>query len=400
VTSRLRVLISAFGATGHVFPGFALARQLDARGHRVMFESLERWREATEGLGLEFFPAPEYVAFPRPWPGKPDRPTLPEVVRALVGLVRDFRPDVIVNDFFTLPAALAAEMEGVRRAALVPHPYPVNEPGLPYFMMGALPPRTPLGAAAWRAGRPWFERLPRRERGELNEARRELGLRPEERLYGGLSESLSMVATFPQLEYPRRWPHYAHVTGPMLFELPHPPVELPSGSQPLVLVAGSTAQDQELDLVRVALAALADEPVRVLAALNQKGRRWEGPVPANARVVDWASYAQVMPEASAVVCNGGHGTIARALAEGVPVLVCPGPGDMKMNGAHLAWSGAGSMLPRRLLAPGPLRWAVRRLLADPRIASRSGEIAVWASEHDGAAIGATLLERSASAGTR
>ena len=59
----------------------------------------------------------------------------------------------------------------MRRATLLPHPYPVNEPGLPYFMVGLVPPRTPLGAVAWRASRPWFARRARKQRRELNAAR-------------------------------------------------------------------------------------------------------------------------------------------------------------------------------------------------------------------------------------
>ena len=59
---------------------------------------------------------------------------------------------------------------------------------------------------------------------------------------------------------------------------------MPEGEGPLVLVAPSTAQDPECRLVRVALEALADEPVRVLATTNRHERRWPiEEVPANAR---------------------------------------------------------------------------------------------------------------------
>jgi UDP:flavonoid glycosyltransferase YjiC (YdhE family) len=391
--SGLRIFISAFGATGHVFPALALSRELRSRGHRVTFETLERWRETVEELGLDFVAAPEYVAFPGPWPGMPARPTLPEVVRGLATTLEELRPDLVLNDFFTLPAALAAELRGDRRATLIPHPYPGNEPGRPFFMVGHVPPRTRVGEGLWRLGRPWYARRPERERRELNQARVELGLEAQGRFYGGMSGDLVLVATFPQLEYPREWPAHVHVTGPMLFELPHPEIGLPDGGPPLVVVAGSTAQDQELELVGTSLEALASEPVRVLASMNQRGREWGEPVPANARVVDWVSYAEVLPGAAALVCNGGHGTIVRSLSEGVPLLVCPGPGDMAMNGAHVAWAGAGLMLPRALLRPGALRWALRSLIGEPRFNERARRIAAWSREHDGAAAGAELIER-------
>lgn len=391
----LRVFIGAFGATGHVFPALALGRELRARGHEVVVESVERWREVIEELGFGFEAAPEYVAFPFQWPGMPAEPTLAQVVVDLEAPLRALDPDVVVNDFFTIPPLLAAERLGIRRATVIPHVYPAADPGLPRFLLGRRPPRTPLGSLAWRMARPWTDKLPIRERDELNQVRVELGLAPLERFYGGLSEQLVLAATFPQLEFPRDWRPHVHVTGPMFFELPHPPVALPGGELPLVLVAGSTAQDQELEFVRIALEALADEPVRVLAAMNQRGRRWERPVPENATVLDWVSYAQVMPHASLVLCNGGHGTVVRALADGVPVLVSPSDGDMRENGARASWAGAGRMLPRRLLRADALRWLVRRMLSDRRMKARAAAIASWSREHDGAARGAELLEQLA-----
>ena len=391
----LKVLVSAFGATGHVFPALALSRRLRARGHDVWLETMERWREVVEDQGLRFIRAPEQIALPHPPPGTPTEPTLAEASMNLVPALREIEPDVVVNDFFTVPAALAAEVEGIRRATVIPHPYPVYEPGLPYTYVGLVAPRTRLGALAWRAARPWFARHARRDREELNEVRAELGLAPLDRDYGGISDQLAMVATFPQLEYPRRWPAHVHVTGPMLFELPHPDVEVPDGDRPLVLIAGSTAMDQELRLVSSALDALAPEPVRVLAVLNQRGRTWPEPVPANATVVDWAAYSQVMPRAAVVVSNGGHGTVARSLAEGVALVVRPAGGDMGENAARVAWSGAGVMVPRPLLGARPLRLAVRRVLSDPGFRDRAAAIARWAQRTAGAARGAELVERFA-----
>src|SRR6266542_4946537 len=99
----------------------------------------------------------------------------------------------------------------------------------------------------------------------------------------------------------------------MVFEIPYPDIELPEGEEPLVLVARSTAQDTELRLVRVALDALAEEPVRVVATTNRQEPGATLPdAPANAGVVDWLSYSQVMHEAALVVCHGGHNTVGRA----------------------------------------------------------------------------------------
>ncbi len=111
-------------------------------------------------------------------------------------------------------------------------------------------------------------------------------------------------------------------------------------------------------------------------------------VPANATCVEWISYTQAMREADLVICHGGHGTIARALSAGVPVLSCPAVGDMAENGARVQWAGAGLMVPWRLTGPESIRWATKRLLGEPRFSSRAGEFEAWAGDNNGAERGA------------
>jgi MGT family glycosyltransferase len=391
-----RFLVAAFGDPGHAFPAIALARALAERGNEVVVETWEHWREAVEGVGLAFTAAQEYKTFPPPPAGSDEGASAADAALALLPMLERERFDVVVSDILTVAPALAAERAGLRRATLVPHVYPVHEEGLPFFAFGALPARTPVGRALWRGALPILVGGLKRGREEYNESRAAIGLGPTERLHGGISEQLALVATFPQLEYPRRWPEHVHVTGPMGFELPYEDVELPQGDGPLVLVAPSTAQDPECRLVRAALEALADEPVRVLATTNRHVPAEPlPPAPANAAVVDWLSYTQAMAAADLVICHGGHGTVARALSAGTPVLCCPAVGDMAENGARVAWSGAGLMLPWRLMGAASLRLAVRKALGEPSLAARAAEIAAWAAEHDGAARGAELVEELA-----
>jgi UDP:flavonoid glycosyltransferase YjiC (YdhE family) len=389
-----RLLVAAFGDAGHAFPAIGLARALHERGHEVLVETWERWREPVEAMGIGFTAAEEYTTFPPRSPGDADdEPTAADAALALLPLMERERFDVVVSDILTLAPAFAAERAGLKRATLIPHIYPVQEPGLPFFAFGAVAPRTAVGRGLWKRALPMLVRGLERGRDEMNESRAAVGLEPIDRLHGGISEELALVATFPQLEYPRAWPANVRVTGPFGFELPYPDVELPPGDEPLVLVAASTAQDPDCRLIRVALDALADEPVRVLATTN--GHFPPDPLPtppANARVVDWLSYSQVMAAADLVVCHGGHGTVARALGAGVPLVCVPAVGDMAETGARVAWSGSGVMLPWRLLGATSLRLAVRRALDEPAYAARAAAIGEWAATHDGAARAAELVE--------
>jgi MGT family glycosyltransferase len=370
----------------------ALGTRLAARGHAVTLETWSRWREHVEAAGMHFVAASEYPVFPtREHAVKPYEAVVLATAPTRQALAA-VRPDVVVHDILTLAPAMAAELEGTPTATLIPHVHPAAVPGLPPYALGARPPRTALGRALWRALEHGVERGVRRGREELNEARARLGLAPVSRLHGAISERLSLVGTFPQLEYPRRQPEGSHVVGPLLWEPPAPQVDPPPGDEPLVLVAPSTAQDPEHRLLRAAVTGLAGEPVRVLATWNRRPIRHPLVVPANARLVEWVSYARTMPRCRLVICHAGHGTMARALASGCPVLAVPAAGDMNENAARVDWAGAGVRLPWRLLSPATLRLAVRRALTDARVRARARELGAWAAAHDGAERAAELVE--------
>jgi UDP:flavonoid glycosyltransferase YjiC (YdhE family) len=107
-----------------------------------------------------------------------------------------------------------------------------------------------------------------------------------------------------------------------------------------------------------------------------------------------------MPLSDVVVCHGGHGTLARALAAGAAVVCVPASGDMAENGARAQWAGVGLNLPRRFLSPATLRWAVQTVLEQPRFARRARELASWAIGNDGAGGAAALIERFPSRASR
>lgn len=394
--SPLRLFLGAFGDPGHAFPMLALGTELARRGHDVTLETWSRWREHVEAAGMRFAAAPEYPVFPTM-----ERPmTMYEAVVRAVEVTRPAvaraRPDAVVSDILTLAPALSGELEGVPVATLIPHVHPAPPTGAAPYSFGARWPRTALGRALWRRLDPLVEKGLRYGQRELNETRAQLGLPPVTRVHGGLSDRLCLVATFPQLEYPRDWPAHTHVVGPLLWEPPTEPVEAPPGETPLVLIAPSTAQDRDHRLLRAALAGLGELPIRVLATWNR--RPLEGPpvaVPDNTRLVEWLSYAQTMPQCALVVCHVGHGTMVRALASGTPVVATPVAGDMGENAARLDWAGAGVRLPWRFTGPRALRLAVKRALAEPALARRAAELAAWSRAHDAAAHAADLVEQLA-----
>ena len=141
------------------------------------------------------------------------------------------------------------------------------------------------------------------------------------------------------------------VVGPLLWEPGGPLVEPPAGDGPVILVAPSTSQDPSGSLLRPCLDGLADEPVRVIAIASG-----DVAAPANAVCVEWMSYARTMPRCDLVVTHGGHGTLARALVSGCPVVVSPAGGDMAENAARVDWAGSACGSRRASARRGACGW--------------------------------------------
>jgi UDP:flavonoid glycosyltransferase YjiC (YdhE family) len=379
-----RFFLGAFGDPGHAFPMLALGARLVERGHVVGIQTWTRWREDAERAGMEFLPAPEYQVFPtREQPLKPYVAAV-RAARETAPQISAFGADACVADILTVAPALAGELCEVPVATFVPHVLPLFEDGWPPYSIGARLPRTAVGRTLWRRLDPLVRGGLEQGREEYNGARARLGLPPRPEVHTGLSRSLTMVGTLPQLEYPRReWPAWARVVGPLMWEPPGELVAPPPGSDPVVMIAPSTSQDPAHRMLRAALEGLADEPVRVIATWN--GREPDPPVevPPNAVLVPWLSYTRSMPACDVVLLHGGHGTVVRALTLGCACVVCPAAGDMNENGARVDWAGVGARLPRRWLSPSAIRLAVRRVLGDRAIKRRVDEIAAWSHRHDG-----------------
>ncbi len=393
------MLLGAFGDPGHAFPMIALGRALVARGHEVTLQTWRRWERHVLAEGMAFAAAPEYQVFPQGPEPLDFYEAVVHATRDTLPLVRELAPDVVVADILTLAPALAGEIEGRRVATLIPHVYPHGMPEHPIYSLGARMPRTGAGRALWRRAQPVVQRGLERGRRELNGTRARLGLRAVPYVHGGISRELAIVATFPQLEYPREWPPWVRVVGPLMWEPPEATEPDPlgglfdaEGERPLVLVAPSTAQDAEHRMLRAALEGLGELPVRVLATYNRRLPPRPLRVPDNARVVEWMVYSREMPRAAVVVCHAGHGTLVRALSCGCAVVACPAAGDMNENAARVDWAGAGVRVPRRFVSPRTLRLAVERALGEPGIRARARELAAWAADNDAGPAAAAQIE--------
>ena len=110
------------------------------------------------------------------------------------------------------------------------------------------------------------------------------------------------------------------------------PVSLPNPEHPLVYLTLGSFSISDLDLFRLVLKALEDEPVNVLATI---GRDHDpsalAPIPKTARGEEYIPQEEVIPYCAAVVPHAGAGTMLGVLARGLPSVALPQSADNFIN---------------------------------------------------------------------
>lgn len=286
------------------------------------------------------------------------------------------RPDLVVSSFFSLGAMTAAEAAGVPFDVLHPNVYLLPAAGIPPFGLGLEPASGPGGRLRDRmitslVGRRWDKGVP-----GLNALRSSLGLAPVDHLFDQVHRARrELVLTSPGFDFPGAVPETVRYVGAVLddpawAETPWTP---PPGDEPLVLVAlSSTFQDQGATLQRLA-DALGTLPVRGLITTGPAVDPSSITAPANVTVLAAAPHSAVLQEAAAVVTHGGHGTVVRTLAAGVPLLVLPHGRDQADNATRVVMRGAGLKL-KRSASTKAIGRAVTRLLEEPAFAEAAGRL--------------------------
>lgn len=136
--------------------------------------------------------------------------------------------------------------------------------------------------------------------------------------------------------------------------------------------------------------ALGTLPVRGIVTTGPAVRVDQLRVPANVSVLASAPHSEIMRHADLVISHGGHGTVVKALAAGLPLVILHHGRDQADNAVRVTSRGAGITVSRRAAAPKIAR-AVAAVLDSPayRMAARELGLAV---AHDAATSTALLLD--------
>jgi UDP:flavonoid glycosyltransferase YjiC (YdhE family) len=164
---------------------------------------------------------------------------------------------------------------------------------------------------------------------------------------------------------------------------------LASIDRPIILVTTSSEKQADTDLVPIALAALANEPVHVVATVPARQPDEVTPSP-NATVCRFVAHRVVLDRAVCAVTHGGMGATQQALAHGVPVCVVPFGRDQFEVAQRVEVAQCGTRLHANKLSPSQLRTKVREAMTMTDGAKR---VAAGFAATGGVARGADLFEQ-------
>ncbi len=394
-------------ALGNLYPMCALLIALRARGHHIVLRTLVRGVASGRRLGFDTAPIDEHIEAIEmtDWKAANGREALrvafevfgsraPLEVEDLGAAIAAQAPDVLIVDPNTWGAAAVAEASGLPWATFYPYTPLLRSPGTPPFGPGMRP--WPGRAGRIRDGllRPLVMNAVNRAMVEpVNRVRTSVGLatvRSAEEFVR--LPPLMLVASAEPFQYPGFGNNHEplQMIGPCEFD---PPVDaepwLDDIGEPIILVTTSSDRQADENLVRVAIEALADEPVHVVATFPC-GVPHGLALPANATVTEFIPHGRVLDRAVCAITHGGMGITQKALARGVPVCVVPHGRDQFEVARRVEVSGCGTRLPARKLTPKRLRIKTLQAMSMIRGAHRMAEgfAATGGPDH-----GADLVER-------
>jgi len=305
-------------------------------------------------------------------------------------------PDVLIVDAVLTGASAGAEHSGLPTAAVAPNVNMLRTPGVPPMGAGL----QPLGGRIGRLRDAALHRLTDvlMGTGTLNETRRELGLEP----VGSLEQSIRradriIFLTSEAFDFPPTTPDpqvvYGGIPTPANERTPvawTPP--WPDDGRPAVLLSLSTTYMRQEDLLQRLVDALGLVGCHALVTTGP-GLRSQPliRVPSNVHVVESVPHGAVLPHVQLVITHGGHGTLIRSLAGGVPVMVVPISRDQPDNAVRVLHHQVGVRASKR---SSPERFAavVRRALDDEALPARARQMAERLAPDMGAPKAVAALE--------
>lgn len=393
------IVLPTIGSAGDVLPVIGLGRALQQRGHRVTVLTNPYFQAMVAAAGLELAPVGSVEEFRRgledpnlwhPLEGfqtivrRAILPAMPIMYDYLATL--DPKQTIVAAAGMCFGARIAQEKFGFPLITVHLQPtlfmsaYDVVEMG-GFRFPGWMPLRFRQAYIRFLEERVTDRLLAP----SVNAFRAELGLAPVARIFGRWMHSpqrvLGLFPTWfapPQPDWPPNLLQPGFVDSPSdvgegAALTPELAAFLAAGDPPIVFTPGSAMQYGD-SFFRAAIAASRQLGRRAIL-LTRFRTQLPATLPPDLLHVEWAPLAALLPSAAAIVYHGGIGTLAQALAAGIPQLVIPFAHDQPDNANRLQRLGVAARMNPSKVTADRLAQQLRWLLDASAVQARCRELA-------------------------
>jgi len=414
-----RIVLATLGSLGDLHPKIALAIELKRRGHEVVINTWEGYREKIEQIGFEFRPM-------RPDVDQSDSQLLADLMHPVKGPEKVIRElvfpylhqmyddltaackgaDLMVTGELIYIARSVVEKTSIKwvSASLAPlSMFSSNDPNV-YPQAEWLELLRPL-PTAFHSGLfsimrstilHWYK--------PYKSFRRDLGLSEDhDPLFYNKFSSLLHLAMFSKaLARPQPdWWQPTVQTGFCFYDGQQDTGRMPdrleqflsAGEPPIVFTLGSAAVMDPRDFFT--------ESVKAAKALSRRavvlyGNENEPPAGLTDDIVGfpYAPFSRLFPKSICVVHQGGVGTTGQVLRAGVPHLIMPYSHDQPDNAARCRRNGVARTIRRNRYNADSAAAEITQLVNDPRYALRAHEAAAVVASESGAQTACDAIENA------
>lgn len=386
----MNVILFSVGSGGDVMPFVQIGRRLAQRGHRVTLLSHCRYAENARRSGLDFVPldnAAEHARFVADQPllnspaGIPEflrRHSLANAIDHCQRIAQASRPGntvIVTRDLFDTAARLAAEKLG---AALC-------------WIFG-----NPLQATTWQLKQQLFAGL---LRADIDRLRGALGLPQAHETFWAYGPS-PQIALWPEW-FGRGGAEFPFALAPVGFVQED---DADRAEMPLVLQQTLRTTDAVLITAGTGMYLGADfyaagaEACRRLnipgILVAQHREQLPGDYPGSIKWIGYLPFGKLMAQVKAVIHHGGIGTLACAMAAGIPQLVLPKGADRPDNASRLKELQIADFLPPPKWQPAVIAQTLDRLLQSPTVQENCRDLAGRLKDSDSVGAACEVIERA------
>jgi UDP:flavonoid glycosyltransferase YjiC (YdhE family) len=419
--SGRKIVLATLGSLGDLHPFVAIAKALQARGHRPTLATSELYREWVERQGIGFHAMrPDFLGIdsdPEVFRKGMDRkggteyvlrnlfiPPLRESYEDLAGALKG--ADLLVTHTVVFAGPMAAGVAGTPWITAVLAPIAmmsVHDPSIPPQHLWVKHCRR-LGPKFFGALVNLAKRSIRSWSDPIHEFRRELGLAPAgDPIFEGAHSPHGVLALFSSLlgSPQADWPDRTVQTGFSFFDdlkatgMPADLADfLDAGPAPVVFTLGSSAVMDAGKFYEESAAAARALGMRAVLLIGRDSRNQpRDPLPDGMIALEYAPYSELFPRAAAIVHQGGVGTTGQAMRAGRPMVIVPWGHDQPDNAERIRRLGIGLTIDRQRYSAQSATWALRAILSDRSFAMRAVEVGNHVRSETGAEGACNAIEK-------